>query len=188
MKVKIKKEVFLYLQKFASTNPHRYNLAGVHFSETGEAVATDGHKLARITEAATFEPDEGEQIKPVSFEIGKDAITLLKKSKGQEITFIFKNSDEHNTPAEVFTEEGARLPVSACFYSYPNYKKVIPTQATDRGPAGICINPELLKDFIFKKGEGVKIEFSDDTTTAPLLIHVESLPNMTGVLMPMRFF
>lgn len=185
--IKFKKSEFLYLARFASNEPTRPHLGGVWFDESGEMVATDGHRLGVLGAAFAETIPDGETGAAVNFLIRTDKRTIaaLKQTPFEDLTLEIEPEAESG---RITAPDGSSVSVFVDWGHYPNYKKVIPTGTVQSGPAKIRLNADYLRDFIFdKKTKGVWIEFTDADPRAPVRINVEGLQNFTGVLMPMLY-
>lgn len=186
-KINFKKSEFLYLARFASNEPTRPQMGGVWFDESGEMVATDGHRLGVFGAAFAETIPEGETGAAVNFLIRADKRTIaaLKATPGEDLTLEIEPAAERG---RITAPDGSSVSVFVDWGHYPNYKKVIPTGTVQNGPAKIRLNADYLRDFIFdKKTKGVGIEFTDADPSAPVRINVDGLQNFTGVLMPMLY-
>lgn len=185
--IKFKKSEFLYLARFASNEPTRPQLGGVWFDESGEMVATDGHRLGVLGAAFSETIPEGETGAAVNFLIRTDKRTIaaLKQTPFEDLALEIEPAAESG---RITAPDGSSVSVFVDWGQYPAYKKVIPTGTVQNGPAKFKINVDYLRDFIFdKKTKGVGIEFTDADPHAPVRINVDGLQNFKGVLMPMRY-
>lgn len=197
----------------ATSKEHtRYYLQGVFIEHTASPsghteinlVATDGHVMlhkaaparAYLGESVATQSDEERRGFILSLDVAEKAFKAKPKGElwayGDVETGIVQFVDiEHNVESlngVVCTRLGV-CEFTRIDHTFPDYRRILPAKGNE-GSACLQFNPELLMKFqkaakVFTKTVGLKLAASDPGD--PIRIEFKGLPDLTGVLMPIRY-
>jgi DNA polymerase III sliding clamp (beta) subunit (PCNA family) len=179
--MKLSKEV-LNLVHTASKDVVRYHLNGICIDfQSGYAVATDGHALARMPLYDV--PKEYKKRKQAI--IDRAAAEYMLKLKGTDFDLMEVDFSDTEISIKYPGREAKFLLIDG---KYPEYEAVIPRN--DRQEVVFSFDPELLMRLAKamsqgKRNKGITIAFADGDPLKPARVF-NGTENCLGVLMPMR--
>lgn len=177
--ITVDKSKFLYISKFVSNEQARYYLTGVYFENNGTMTATDGHCLGTLKNAFTKNEDFTNFILPAS----KDLISLLKKEKSETFEIELLNDNFAKIICGCMS-----LNVNLIDGTYPDYKRVIPTEKKENKIHTIGFNANYMQKFVgyTKKDTNLQVIFGEDETCPILVKNGKLNDDFIGVIMPVR--
>ena len=181
IKLNIDAQKLAYIAKFASKEATRFYLQGVYFTDKGEIVATDGHRMGVLKNAFTIEEGELKEGQLVYLQRGE--LQQIKKIKGLVSVIIEDSSEVTIGDVKTYLIDGT-FP--------PQWRKILDDAvagAEDKQTIvrSIAFNPSYLESFAFNSRDSLKITWGYMESN-PIVIRSYKLgDDFTGVLMPIRW-
>lgn len=187
IKISMNKNILVYIAGFRGDKSIRPALDGVYFSADGAIVASNGHRLGKVVDAWGVATADSEMMPADGVVLGMDKtdIAALRKAKDD---IIMIDIDMPGRKATIMTDTLSFI-VPLIDSPYPDLERVIPTsiQGGGRGPQTVCLSPTELVGFAgYSKKEFLRLSFTTDNPTAPVVVYNTALPSFVGVIAPCR--
>lgn len=179
IKLNIDAQKLAYIAKFASKEATRFYLQGVYFTEKGEIVATDGHRMGVLKNSFTIEAGDLKEGQLVYIQRGQ--LQQIKKIKGFASVIIEDSGAVTIGDVKTYLIDGA-FP--------PQWEKIIDDAIAGTGERGngatraVAFNPSYMESFAYDSKDRTRIEMGPTELDAMIIKSYKLGHDFTGVLMP----
>lgn len=182
IKLNIDAQKLAYIAKFASKEATRFYLRGVYFTEKGEIVATDGHRMGVLKNAFTVEEGELKEGQLVSIQRGE--LQQIKKIKGFVSVIIEESGAVTIGDVTTYLIDGT-FP--------PQWEKIVDDAIAGTGvrengaTRAVAFNPSYMESFAYDAKDRTRIEMGPTERDAMIVKSYKLGDNFTGLLMPIAW-